>query len=76
MDEQVMAILEEICGAEPGELEADTELFEDGILDSFGLISLFVEIEKKLGITLDPAELSREQLATPALILEQVRSRA
>ena len=76
MEEKIMAILEEVCGAEPGELEPDVELFEEGILDSFGMISLFVEIEKQLGIKLEPTELTREEIATPALILQQVKSRA
>ena len=71
-----MAILEEVCGAEPGELELDVELFEEGILDSFGVISLFVEIEKQLGVKLEPTELEREQLATPSLIIAEVEKRA
>lgn len=76
MKEKIMAILEDICGAEPGELELDVELFEEGILDSFGVISLFVEIEKQLGVKLEPTELEREQLATPALIIAEVEKRA
>ncbi len=76
MEEKIMAILEEVCGAEPGELEPDVELFEEGILDCFGMISLFVEIEKQLGIKLEPTELTREEIATPALILQQVAAKA
>lgn len=76
MKEKIMAILEEVCGAEPGELELDVELFEEGILDSFGVISLFVEIEKQLGVKLEPTELEREQLATPAHIIAEVEKRA
>ena len=75
MDEKIMEILEDVCGAEPGELEPDIELFEEGILDSFGMISLFVELEKKLGVKLEPTELTREELATPAMIIAQVKSR-
>lgn len=76
MSEKIMAILEEVCGAEPGELEPDTELFEEGILDSFGVISLFVEVERQLGVKLEPTELERAQLATPALIIAEVEKRA
>lgn len=76
MKEKIMSILEEVCGAEPGELELDVELFEEGILDSFGVISLFVEIEKQLGVKLEPTELEREQLATPAHIIAEVEKRA
>ena len=76
MEEKIMAILEEVCGAEPGELEPDVELFEEGILDSFGMISLFVEIEKQLGVKLEPTEFTREEIATPAMILAQVTAKA
>ncbi len=76
MKEKIMAILEDVCGADEGELSPDTRLFEDGILDSFGVISLFVEIETQLGIKLEPTELDRDQLATPALIIAEVEKRA
>ncbi len=76
MKEKLMAILEDVCGAEPGELEPDTELFEEGILDSFGVISLFVEVERQLGVKLEPTELERSALATPALILAEIEKRA
>ena len=76
MKEKIMPILEDVCGADEGELSPDTQLFEDGILDSFGVISLFVEIETQLGIKLEPTELDRDQLATPALIIAEVEKRA
>lgn len=76
METKVMEILNDICGADEGELEANTDLFEEGILDSFGVISLFVEIEKKLGIKFEPTELTRDEIKSPALILKQVLLRA
>ncbi|MDR1117409.1 MAG: D-alanine--poly(phosphoribitol) ligase subunit 2 [Oscillospiraceae bacterium] len=72
MEEKIMAILNDICGAEEGELEPDTDLFEEEILDSFGVISLFVEIEKRLGVRFEPTEVERAEIATPAKILKQV----
>ena len=32
-------------GADEGEIAPDTELFEEGILDSFGLVELLVQLE-------------------------------
>ena len=76
MEEKVKAILNDICGADEGELEPDIDLFEEGILDSFGVISLFVEIEKQLGIKFEPTEVTRDEMKSPALIIKQVLRRA
>lgn len=75
MEEKVMAILNDICGADDGELEMDTDLFEEGILDSFGIISLFVEVEKQLGVKFEPTEVTRDEIKSPGLIMEQVLKR-
>ena len=45
----------------------ETELFEEGLLDSFGLVELLVRLEQ-FGKTLDVAELTREEISTPAKI--------
>lgn len=68
MLETIVEILNDICGADEGEITPDTELFDEGILDSFGLVQLLVELENQLGVKLDPAALEREQLSTPSKI--------
>jgi len=73
MEEKIMAILNNICGAEEGELEPDLDLFESGLLDSFGVVQLMVELEEQLGVVLDIATLTREEIATPALIAGRVQ---
>ena len=73
MEEKLMMILNEICGAEDGELEPDMNLFEMGLLDSFGVVQLFVEIEEQFGVTLDIETVTWEEMATPALILERIK---
>ncbi len=67
MIEKIIEILNEICGADEGEILPETELFEEGILDSFGVVQLIVELET-LGKSLDIASLQREDIATPAKI--------
>jgi len=67
MVETIIDILNDICGADEGEIQPDMELFEEGILDSFGLVQMIVEIEK-LGKSLDIANLQREDVSTPAKI--------
>lgn len=65
MEEKIIAFISELVGADDGEIEKDTELFEEGILDSFGLVQLFVWLEEQ-GMKLDTAELERSQISTVA----------
>lgn len=64
MLDKIIAILETISGADEGEIAPDTELFEEGILDSFGLVQLVVALEEE-GFRLDLAQLERSQISTP-----------
>ena len=64
MLDTIIEILNDICGADEGEIQADTELFDEGILDSFGLVQLLVRLESH-GKFLDIASLQREDVATP-----------
>lgn len=68
MLDTIIDILNDICGADEGEITPDTELFDEGILDSFGLVQLLVELENQMGVKLDPAALERVQLSTPSKI--------
>ena len=65
MTEKIIACLNDITGADEGEITPDTELFDEGILDSFGLVELLVQLEQ-YGAKLDVANLSREEISTPA----------
>jgi len=67
MLERIIDIITDISGADEGEIEAGTELFDEGILDSFGVVQLFVRLEE-LGVKLDVAEFERDQISTPAKI--------
>jgi D-alanine--poly(phosphoribitol) ligase subunit 2 len=71
MLDQIIDLLSAMLGAEEGELEADLDLFESGLLDSFAVVQLVVELEEKLGVKLAIETLTREDIATPALIAKQ-----
>jgi D-alanine--poly(phosphoribitol) ligase subunit 2 len=68
MEQEIILILNDICGAEPGELEPDLDLFENGLLDSFGVVQLLVKLEERFGAAPDIESFTREEIATPALI--------
>ena len=73
MEEQIMAILNDICGAEDGELEADLNLFDAGLLDSFGVVQLLVALETHFNIILDIETLSREEISTPSRMIQRIK---
>ena len=72
MEEKILALLAEACGVDRNDLEPDIDLFEEGLLDSFGMISLLVNLEGELGIRVEPTEIERSEIATPALLVSYV----
>lgn len=73
IEDRILHILNDLCGAEEGELEAGADLFEAGLLDSFGVIQLLIELEEAFDLTLDMAAIPREKIATPRKIAALVR---
>lgn len=74
--EKVFQILADICEDDVVLEEHDIDLFEEGLLDSFGTISLLVEIEDKLGINVPITVFNREEWNTPNNIVEQLQQLA
>ncbi|MGC4377713.1 D-alanine--poly(phosphoribitol) ligase subunit 2 [Fictibacillus sp. Mic-4] len=70
--EQVLEILEEVCENEVVKENPDVKLFEEGLLDSFGTVSLLVEIEQRLGLEVSISDFDREEWATPNLIVQKL----
>ncbi len=71
-EEAVIQVLNGICGAEDGEIAPDMDLFEEGLLDSFGTIQLLTELEERFGVSLELGDISREQISTPLKIARLV----
>lgn len=71
--ETVIQVLNGVCGAEEGEITSDLDLFEEGLLDSFGTIQLLMELEERFGVSLEIGEISRQQIATPEKIAQLIR---
>ncbi|MDR2420645.1 MAG: phosphopantetheine-binding protein [Oscillospiraceae bacterium] len=57
--------MERISRAQPGELRPDTDVFEEGYLDSFAAVEFIVALSEMFGVALDIADVSREMIATP-----------
>lgn len=75
MREQVLEILEEICGEGVVKEELDLNLFEAGLLDSFGMIELILKLEEKMNIVIEPTEVNREDIDTPNKLISYLEKR-
>ncbi|WP_416825584.1 D-alanine--poly(phosphoribitol) ligase subunit 2 [Ectobacillus polymachus] len=72
LTEQVLDLLEEVCENDIVKENPDVLLFEEGILDSFGTVTLLVEIQERLGIEVSISDFDREEWATPNLIIKKL----
>lgn len=69
--ETVLAILEDLTGQDvSGQL--DTDLYDEGLLDSMATVQMLVEIDGQLGITVPVSEYERSEWGTPQQIINQV----
>lgn len=74
--EKVFQILADICEDDVVLEEHDIDLFEEGLLDSFGTINLLVEFEDQLNINVPITVFNREEWNTPNNIVEQLKQLA
>ncbi|PEM10068.1 D-alanine--poly(phosphoribitol) ligase subunit 2 [Bacillus toyonensis] len=58
---QVLDILEEVCENDIVKENPDVQLFEEGILDSFGTVSLLVEFQERLNIEVSISDFDRDE---------------
>ncbi len=61
-------------GIAPEELDGETRLFTDGLLDSFTMVELIHFIEESAGFEMDEADVHLEHLDTVERILAFVES--
>jgi D-alanine--poly(phosphoribitol) ligase subunit 2 len=72
---RVTAILNRITETDDASRNADVKLFDDNVLDSLGMVELMVALEEEFGVEISPAEIEREQWATPRKIAAYIESR-
>ena len=75
MENEVLSILEEICGTDEVRVDMNVNLFETGLLDSLGVTELLIEIEERLGIEIAPTQITREDIETPNKIIKYLAGR-
>jgi D-alanine--poly(phosphoribitol) ligase subunit 2 len=67
--EIILQELEKITGTDQVQRDLDLSLFDEGLLDSLGTMELIVDLSEQLGISISPAEIDRQQWATPRKII-------
>jgi len=72
MLDKIIDYLAEKVGADEGEITMDTEMFEEGLLDSFGLVQLVVWLGEQ-GATVDLANLTRSDISTPRKLAAMIQ---
>ena len=69
---QVIELLAEICQDDVVKEDPNVNLFDTGLLDSFGTVELLVQAEERFGITVPITEFDRETWNTPKNIAKQL----
>lgn len=62
---EVISLLAEICQDDVVKEQPDIDLFESGLLDSFGTVELLVQVEERFNITVPITEFDRDTWNTP-----------
>jgi D-alanine--poly(phosphoribitol) ligase subunit 2 len=73
--EKVLSVLADVAEVEEVRRDPDLRLYDLDILDSLKTVELIVAFSEKLGVEISPAELEREQWATPRKIVAFMEDR-
>ncbi len=61
---EALEIMKKICETDEVCDDLDLDLFEAGLIDSFGAIEILLEIEERFHIRLQPADIKKENIET------------
>ena len=73
--DKTIDLLAEVTESDRVRSEPDLPLFDAGLLDSLGIVTLIARLAEEFGIDISPAEFEREQWATPAKIVADIEQR-
>ena len=73
--ERILAILSRVAQTDEVKDRPDLDLYELAILDSLRTVELMAAFSAELGVEVSPAELEREEWATPARIVRYIEGR-
>lgn len=69
---KLLEVLADICEDDVVLSDLDVDLFESGLLDSIAYMELLLEIERELNVSIAPSEVEKDDVNTPAKLIEVV----
>ena len=73
--EKTLQILAEVTETDRVRTDPDLPLFDSGLLDSLGTVTLIARLSDAFGIDISPAEFERETWETPAKLVHDLERR-
>ncbi len=70
--EKVLQVIAEVCQDDVVKEELDLDLFDSGLIDSFGTVELLVKFEDQLDINVPITEFDRDTWNTPNAIVDRL----
>ncbi|MED4057377.1 D-alanine--poly(phosphoribitol) ligase subunit DltC [Niallia taxi] len=70
--EKVLQVIAEVCQDDVVKEELDLDLFDSGLIDSFGTVELLFQFEDQLNITVPITEFDRDTWNTPNAIVNRL----
>lgn len=74
MKETLKELIADVSGFDPDDITDDIDFFEEGILDSFGVVHLLVKIEESFGKKINIAEIVRDDINTMDKLIAMVEN--
>lgn len=75
VSERVLRVLRDATGSDEVLRDLDVPLYDSGLLDSLGMVTLIVALGEEFGLTVSPAEFDREAWSTPRQLVNDVQMR-
>ncbi len=73
--ERVLRILSEVTSSRNVLTQLDLPLYDSGLVDSLGTVSLMLAFDEEFGVSISPAEFDRQAWATPEKLVEDIGRR-
>ena len=73
--DKTLDILAEVTETERVRSEPNLPLFDAGLLDSLGIVTLIARLSEEFNLDISPAEFEREDWATPAKLVSDIDRR-
>ena len=73
--DKTLEILAEVTETDRVRTEPELPLFDSGLLDSLGIVTLISRLSEEFGLDISPAEFERDDWATPAKLTADIERR-